>query len=67
MTASEFYDIARIIAWIVMTPIILLFTWIAIGGAIAEYQIKKKCEEEYRRSQEEFFRNHVRGYKGGKK
>ena len=67
MTASEFYDIARTIAWIVMTLIFLLFSWIAIGGAIADYQMKKKREEEYLRTQEEFFRNHVRGYKGGKK
>ena len=64
---NEFYEIARIIAWIVMTPIFLFFTWIAIGCAMADYQMKKKRREEYLRSREEFFRNHVRGYKGGKK
>ena len=61
------YEIARIIAWIVMGPIFLFYTWIAIGGMIADYQAKKKREEEFLRSREEFFRNHVRGYKGDKK
>ena len=60
-------SIARIIAWILMGPVFLLFTWIAIGGMIADYQIKKKRREEYLRSQEEWLRTHVRGYKGGKK
>ena len=64
---NEFYEIARIIAWIVMTPIFLLVTWMAIGGMMADYRRKKKEEEEYLRSREEWIRTHVRGYKGGKK
>ena len=64
---NEFYEIARIIAWIVMGPIFLLFTWIAIGGMIADYQMKKKRKEEYRRSLEEWIRTHVRRDNGDKK
>lgn len=61
------YEIARIIVWIVMGPIFLLFTWIAIGGMMADYQMKKKRREEYLRSQEEWIRTHVRRDKGGEK
>ena len=64
---NEFYEIARIIAWIVMTPIFLLVTWMAIGGMMADYQRKKKEEEEYLRSREEWIRTHVRRDKGGEK
>ena len=64
---NEFYEIARIVAWIVMTPIFLLVTWMAIGGMMADYQRKKKEEEEYLRSREEWIRTHVRRDKGGEK
>ena len=64
---NEFYEIARIVAWIVMTPIFLFVTWIAIGCAVADYQMKKKRREEYLRSREEWIRTHVRRDKGGEK
>lgn len=67
MTMSEFNAIARIIVWILMTPIIIMFVLMTVAGVRAEIQDKKKRREEYLRKREEFFRAHLRGYKGDKK
>ena len=54
------YEIARIIAWIVMGPMFAYAIVFAVGGAIYELRQKREAEERHKKEVEEYLRKHYR-------
>lgn len=67
MIVSKANAIVGTISLILMAPIIIMFVVMTIAGVRWEIRDKKRRREEYLRKREEFFRTHIRGYKGDKK